>query len=608
MLYTADFETTTDINDCRVWAYGVCEIGNNYKFEYGNNIDDFMHRCMSSKTNDIYYFHNLKFDGEFIFYWLFRNGYKLDTGENRTKKPKTFRTLISDKNQFYSIEIIFDKKGKKTNKVTIYDSLKKLNFTIKKIAEDFKMDIRKLDIGQYTPRWVRPHNLLTVDYGGKYKGKISKINLGYKGYRPVNHKLTDVEIAYLKNDVEIPARALKILFDQGMDKMTIGSDALSNYIETIGERKFNLAFPKLDVEYDSFIRQSYKGGWTYLNKKYKNKEVGKGIVLDVNSLYPSVMYNEFLPYGVGLYYKGEYKEDKLYNLYIQRFKCQFELKEGYLPTIQLKGDLDFKSTEYLESSRTKLGVLKEVELTMTSIDFKLFSEHYNIYNIEFLDGYKFKSTNGLFREYIDKWIEIKINSKKEGNYAMYLIAKLMLNSLYGKFALNPKVKSKYPYYDKDNDLIKYVEGEEELRDGIYIPMGTFITAYARNKTIRSCQSVYDRFIYADTDSAHLEGEEIPNTFEIDENKLGAWDWEFSFSKGKYLRSKCYMEHGKNPHKDEKEYTKITCAGMPPKCYANVTFDNFKIGSSYSGKLQTKRTSGGIVLVDGKFTIKENLFF
>ena len=24
--FTADFETTTDINDCRVWAYAICEI------------------------------------------------------------------------------------------------------------------------------------------------------------------------------------------------------------------------------------------------------------------------------------------------------------------------------------------------------------------------------------------------------------------------------------------------------------------------------------------------------------------------------------------------------------------------------------------------------
>ena len=36
--FTADFETTTDPNDCRVWAYAICEIGNINNFYYGNSI------------------------------------------------------------------------------------------------------------------------------------------------------------------------------------------------------------------------------------------------------------------------------------------------------------------------------------------------------------------------------------------------------------------------------------------------------------------------------------------------------------------------------------------------------------------------------------------
>lgn len=68
MLYTADFETTTDINDCRVWAWGTCQIGDDYKFEYGNDIETFMKKCANPLSNDTYYFHNLKFDGEFIIY------------------------------------------------------------------------------------------------------------------------------------------------------------------------------------------------------------------------------------------------------------------------------------------------------------------------------------------------------------------------------------------------------------------------------------------------------------------------------------------------------------------------------------------------------------
>jgi hypothetical protein len=65
-----------------------------------------------------------------------------------------------------------------------------------------------------------------------------------------------------------------------------------------------------------------------------------------------------------------------------------------------------------------------------------------------------------------------------------------------------------------------------------------------------------------------------------------------------------MEYGKDPYKDGEEKWKITCAGMPVSCYEHVNIDNFDIDSSYEGKLQQKRVSGGIVLNNTTFTIKK----
>ena len=56
-----------------MWAYALCEIGGDYATTVGNSIDDMINRI--SSANNTLYFHNLKFDGEFIIYWLFRNGY-----------------------------------------------------------------------------------------------------------------------------------------------------------------------------------------------------------------------------------------------------------------------------------------------------------------------------------------------------------------------------------------------------------------------------------------------------------------------------------------------------------------------------------------------------
>ena len=171
----------------------------------------------------------------------------------------------------------------------------------------------------------------------------------------------------------------------------------------------------------------------------------------------------------------------------------------------------------------------------------------------------------------------------------------MLNALYGKFALNPNVQSKIPYYD--NGMVKYVDGDKEVRNPIYIPVGTFVTAWARHKTISAAQSVFDRFIYADTDSLHLIGTSIPDELEVDDTALGKWAHESTFTRGRFLRQKSYIEEVEN-------VMHITCAGLPESCHYFVTWDNFHEGVIYSGKLQPKRVKGGIVLNETTFEIKE----
>lgn len=550
MLFTADFETTTNPDDCRVWATGICSIDDKLNFCYGNNIEYFLLHASKHK-NATYYFHNLKFDGEFIINHLFRNGF-IYIKERRYLTPHSFTTLISDKSQFYSMEIMLEE----GNRVKILDSLKILPFSVDEIARGFNLPINKLEID-------------------------------YSKEREIGHKLDEQEVDYLRVDVEIMARSLKILFDQGLTQMTQGSNALHDYKKIIGKKNFARWFPIPTYDFD--IRQSYKGGFTFCDPRFQGLDIDEGIVLDVNSLYPSVMYYEKLPYGEGIFFNGKYVKDDLYNLYIQMITCQFELKENHIPTIQLKNNLSFIPTQYLSSSEGE-----EVTMCLTSVDLKLFFEHYNVYNITYHSGWKFKSTTGLFKDYIDKWNTIKVESTINGNKAMRTLAKLMLNSLYGKFALNPHVQSKHPYFE--DDMVKYRLGEKETRDPIYIPVGTFITAWARYKTITSAQKVYDRFLYADTDSLHLIGTEIPAELEIDPVKLGAWKHESTFTRARFIRQKTYIEEidGK---------INITCAGMPSRCYQHVTWDNFVKGSSFQGKLQFTHVKGGIVLKDIDFTIK-----
>ena len=540
---------------------------------FGEDIDSFINYCSLINESSSFYFHNLKFDGEFIIHYLLTHGF-VHVNEKKLGVNQ-FSTIISDLNVFYCIKVKF----KEEVIISFFDSLKLLNFSVEEVAKAFNLTIKKLEID-------------------------------YKAKREKGHKITDEEKEYLKHDVMIMSLALEKMFEMKITRMTIASNAMNFFKDTISKKRFEEWFkPPL---YDKDLRQAYKGGFTYLNEIYRGKEVKEGIVLDVNSLYPSVMYYSPMPYGEGIYFDGKYVPDKLYNLYIQNITCQFRIKKDMIPTIQIKNNLSFVPTEYLSSSNGE-----SINLTLTNVDLKLFLEHYDIYDVSYNWGWKYKSSTKIFKRYIDYWNELKVKATKEGNKPLRTIAKLMLNSLYGKFAASPEGRSKIPYLD--NNIVKYKLSELEERTAYYLPISIFITSWARDKTIRSAQAVYHRFIYADTDSLHLEGTDIPENLLISDAELGKWKIESTFKRGKYLRQKCYIEDAVTPVDEIEKFKKenpeclhlvskdsiinIVCAGMPKGCYKNVTWENFDYGSVFDGKLGVKHTDGGIVLVDTTFTIK-----
>lgn len=544
-IYTADFETTTNKEDLRVWAWGVCEIENFNNFIYGNSIESFIKWCKENAPLTLY-FHNLKFDAEFILSYLLSHNFKY----SERLRNKYFNTIIAGTGQFYKLSFSF---GRDKN-VTIYDSLKKLPFSVKKIAESFELPI--------------------------LKGEID-----YTAEREKGHILTEEELAYLRNDVEIVARALKEQFDEGLTHMTIGSDSLHIFKDMIGEKRFEKMFPVLPVEIDNNIRKAYRGGYTYVNKIFQNKDIGEGQVFDVNSMYPSVMHDELLPYGIPQYFEGEYIYDDLYPLAIFHIRADLSLKKDHIPTIQCKNNFYFNATEYIENTNGMLSMY------ITNIDFEIIKSQYDIIDIEYCEGFKFKGVRGVFTEYIDKYMEMK----KNNTGAKRQLAKLLLNNLYGKFATNPKMMKKIPFLNEDG-VVCYETKNCKDKDSIYTAMGIFITSYARARIQKTAQSIYNRFCYCDTDSIHIIGKDIPN-IDIDQKELGKWGLENTFKKARFLRAKTYIEVL------DDDSLNVKCAGLPDKLKEKVTFDNFKYGLKIEGKLLPKRYKGGVILEEHDFTIK-----
>ena len=165
-IWACDFETTTDPEDCRVWAWGASFVSDSSIKFYGNDMEGFIDWC-KEKSRKLY-FHNLAFDGEFIVSWLLNNGFEY------SNKPKTgcFKTIISNTGLWYGIEIWWKYSIYRSTKTTIWDSFKLIPFSIKKIAHDFNLPIRKL-------------------------------KLDYTAKREKGHELTQHEIDYLFNDIYI---------------------------------------------------------------------------------------------------------------------------------------------------------------------------------------------------------------------------------------------------------------------------------------------------------------------------------------------------------------------------------------------------------------------
>lgn len=643
--FVGDFETTVykgQVNT-EVWASASVELFKEEPVKIFHSIEEQFNYFISLKTNIIVYYHNLKFDGAFwLSYLLVDLGYKqaytplneelteVEWLKEKDMKNKSFKYSISDKGLWYSIVI-------KVNNhfIELRDSLKLLPFSVKRIGQSF---------------------------GTKHK----KLDMEYTGFRYAGCEITEEEQKYIANDVLVVKEALEIMFNEGHNKLTIGSCCLEEYKKIFGEDDYNLMFPSLtdytidDKIYkynnaDSYIRKSYKGGWCYIVKGKENQIKTNGTTADVNSLYPSMMSSESgnkYPVGKPTFWSGNFIPDKALKsnrYFFIRIKTRFYIKKNKLPFIQIKGNYLYKGTEALESSdvydkntdkyypvyKDLAGNIHDtrVELTLTMTDYYLMLDHYELVDFEILDGCYFFARCGLFDEYIEKYKKIKLESKG----ALRELAKLFLNNLYGKMASSTDSSFKVAFVKQDKS-VGFISVKADDKQAGFIAVGSAITSYARNFTIRAAQQNYygvnkRGFIYADTDSIHcdLKPTEIKGITVHDKN-FCCWKLESCWDIGIFVRQKTYIEHV--THEDlqeiEEPFYNVKCAGMPQRCKdlfiksmngitkeeeqeyteeqleflsTKRTLQDFKIGLIIPGKLMPKRIRGGVVLVDTTYEMR-----
>ena len=662
--YVADFETTVykGQKDTQVWAAALVDLDAPDDVDsvtVFHSISSFMWRLkeLSAERHIVVYFHNLRFDGSFIMnflknskYWK-EDSYELQEdgvnkglvlNENGPYKMKNgfYRYSISEKGQWYSISL-----KSSGHLIEIRDSLKLLPFSVSQLGKGFGLKHHKLD-------------------------------MEYTGYRYPGCKITPEEREYIANDVLVVKEALNYMFAQGHDGLTIGSCCLDEFKKKWTKEAYAALFPNLyehaidglSISAGEWLRKTYKGGWCYVVPEKAGKEYRKlGTTCDVNSLYPSMQVSQSGNYycvGFPNYWRGDFIPEEAHEghrYYFVHVRTRFYIKEGMLPTIQIKGSLWYPGREWLKSSDVinmnlpksqrydyknrsrwmiEAGEIKPAlaDLYLTQTDWEMLQDHYTLEDTEIIDGMWFETEIGLFDEYIWKYANQKINAKTKAERQE---AKLFANNLYGKMSASPDSSYRIEFLNDKGELRGYTVPGYDKTPG-YIPIGSQITSYARRFTITAAQLNYHGpdqpgFIYADTDSIHcdLSPDEIKGCPEHPTDLL-AWKYETCWDYAKFIRAKTYVEHVTHENRDEidKPYYNMKCAGMSDHVKTlflhsveqditkeefdkldedeqefvkeQRTFDDFDIGLEIPGMLKARNIKGGTLLVKGNYKMHKTI--
>lgn len=612
--WACDFETLTpntnyfkEYEETRVWLAYAKKFNPNNKPQIDDEIltltiEEFFDEFWKRKESATLFFHNLYFDGEFIKWYLVRNGYKYFYETPARKTQKGFMVFEDEKNIYF---------------INVF----------KKVRDGQKMKIVQL--------YIRcSKNLLTLSIDSLAKA----YNLPYK--QSINYdvepfeKLEDVPkelIEYIKRDVDImipPLQQFNKVFTithgnrivEGLSKLTIGSVSLMLFKAFVfGNYKFKKDF-FLPYEKVVDLRSWYSGGLTTFNPNYQYSILDKidGRVYDVNSMYPSVMVD--YEYPLGDYIESETQPDarykiKLVKIYIKEAKIK---NPNYPPLMRPWQSPTFtypKNSRFITETKNAIAYYFEDEL----ISLKRF------YHIEYdvLRTLWFRSEK-YFASFISKHYELRKEYKKAGDPRQETI-KLLLNSAYGKFGQNPdkttivyskKVFDKGDLLDEVDNLVVDVVRQkdsciEDLNSyicyydkppekSINVIIAAAVTKNARLKLHNAIWENIDNFLYCDTDSIFIKGE--AKGIEIDENKLGAWKEEMVFDAIELGGAKLYNLYLKNVK------VKSAHAGINKKWAEknlkpnDIITINKKLDKG--SKIIHRKVKGGVILEETEFTIKE----
>ncbi len=368
------------------------------------------------------------------------------------------------------------------------------------------------------------------------KHKIKKL-IGDLDYSLVRHDetpLTDEEMAYCNNDVEILlcyiAEQME-LYDNNVCKIPMtNTGRVRKYVRercyyskknhkksSQGKyRRYRELMEELVLTVDEYqmLKRCFMGGFTHASMLHVKKLLKNVASIDFTSSYPYVMLSEKFPMSRPIKVDSFTKDDFLEWVNSEDTGLMFECK---FTNIQSK--LTYET--YISESKCNLlekPVINNgrvfradcLETTITDIDFQIIHQCYTWDSIEIANVHKFYMQY-LPTAIIDSILEFyksKTTLKGvSGKETEYLVGKGMLNSVYG-MCVTDIIRDLIEYAEEwqitkvdaemmEEQIEKYNGGKNRF---LYYPWGVWVTAYARRNLWNGILEMKDDYIYSDTDS------------------------------------------------------------------------------------------------------------
>jgi ribosomal protein L40E len=278
-----------------------------------------------------------------------------------------------------------------------------------------------------------------------------------------------------------------------------------------------------------FFKSAYAGGRVEV---FDLNSHDKLECFDVNSMYPSCML-EKVPIGEFKSYESASESDllALMEKYEGFAEVTVSTSSQHIPILwkKIDGKLFFANFD-----ETK-GVFPFPELRLALRQGIKFHEIHKVV--------VFPHAAPIFRQFVEKYYKMRAKAKADGNNGKAFLLKLILNSLYGKFAQKPDRDTLRIISAHEAATIKqYVEfngefyftREKEFKPSIfYMPfVSAYITSYARVKLHGYLKKAINP-VYCDTDSVHC------SWLDEDSKSLGKMNHEKTLHAYRAMNPKVY---------------------------------------------------------------------